>query len=96
MELTLKQKSAFGIGAVGKDMVYALSASYRGPARVSALERMRGQQTHLKYFGKKPFLGPLHMISYARMDSIHVRKLYHDRKKTYCFPGMAISQPLIS
>ena len=28
MELTLKQKSAFGIGAVGKDMVYALSASY--------------------------------------------------------------------
>ena len=28
MELTLKQKSAFGIGAVGKDMVYALSAFY--------------------------------------------------------------------
>lgn len=28
MELTLKQKAAFGIGAVGKDMVYALSASY--------------------------------------------------------------------
>lgn len=28
MDLTLKQKSAFGIGAVGKDMVYALSASY--------------------------------------------------------------------
>ena len=28
MELTLKQKTAFGIGAVGKDMVYALSASY--------------------------------------------------------------------
>ena len=28
MELTLKQKVAFGIGAVGKDMVYALSASY--------------------------------------------------------------------
>ena len=27
-ELTLKQKTAFGIGAVGKDMVYALSASY--------------------------------------------------------------------
>ena len=26
MELTLKQKAAFGIGAVGKDMVYALSA----------------------------------------------------------------------
>ena len=25
MELTLKQKTAFGIGAVGKDMVYALS-----------------------------------------------------------------------
>ena len=24
MELTLKQKTAFGIGAVGKDMVYAL------------------------------------------------------------------------
>ena len=23
MELTLKQKTAFGIGAVGKDMVYA-------------------------------------------------------------------------
>ncbi len=28
MHLTLKQKAAFGIGAVGKDMVYALSASY--------------------------------------------------------------------
>ncbi len=28
MELTIKQKAAFGIGAVGKDMVYALSASY--------------------------------------------------------------------
>ena len=28
MELTLKQKTAFGIGAVGKDMVYAMSASY--------------------------------------------------------------------
>ena len=28
MELTGKQKAAFGIGAVGKDMVYALSASY--------------------------------------------------------------------
>ena len=28
MELTLKQKAAFGVGAVGKDMVYALSASY--------------------------------------------------------------------
>ena len=27
MELTTKQKAAFGIGAVGKDMVYALSAS---------------------------------------------------------------------
>ena len=25
MELTTKQKAAFGIGAVGKDMVYALS-----------------------------------------------------------------------
>ena len=28
MELNLKQKTAFGIGAVGKDMVYALSSSY--------------------------------------------------------------------
>ncbi len=28
MKLTFKQKAAFGIGAVGKDMVYALSASY--------------------------------------------------------------------
>lgn len=28
MDLNLRQKSAFGIGAVGKDMVYALSASY--------------------------------------------------------------------
>lgn len=28
MKLTGKQKAAFGIGAVGKDMVYALSASY--------------------------------------------------------------------
>ena len=28
MELKLKQKAAYGIGAVGKDMVYALSASY--------------------------------------------------------------------
>ncbi len=28
MELSLKQKAAFGIGAVGKDMVYALSASF--------------------------------------------------------------------
>ena len=28
MELTTKQKAAFGIGAVDKDMVYALSASY--------------------------------------------------------------------
>ncbi|MDE6590050.1 MAG: MFS transporter, partial [Oscillospiraceae bacterium] len=28
MNLTLKQKAAFGVGAVGKDMVYALSASY--------------------------------------------------------------------
>ncbi|MDY4222013.1 MAG: glycoside-pentoside-hexuronide (GPH):cation symporter [Candidatus Faecousia sp.] len=28
MPMNLKQKAAFGIGAVGKDMVYALSASY--------------------------------------------------------------------
>ncbi len=28
MQLTTKQKIAFGIGAVGKDMVYAISASY--------------------------------------------------------------------
>ena len=28
MKLTGKQKAAFGIGAIGKDMVYALSASY--------------------------------------------------------------------
>lgn len=28
MNLTVKQKAAFGIGAVGKDLVYALSASY--------------------------------------------------------------------
>ena len=28
MKLTLKQKAAFGVGAVGKDMVYALSSSY--------------------------------------------------------------------
>ncbi len=28
MELTFKQKAAFGVGAVGKDMVYALAASY--------------------------------------------------------------------
>ena len=28
MELKFKQKAAYGIGAVGKDMVYALSASY--------------------------------------------------------------------
>lgn len=28
MKLTAKQKAAFGIGAAGKDMVYALSASY--------------------------------------------------------------------
>ena len=28
MKLTLGQKAAYGIGAVGKDMVYALSASY--------------------------------------------------------------------
>ena len=28
MKLTTRQKAAFGIGAVGKDMVYALSASY--------------------------------------------------------------------
>ena len=28
MELTFRQKAAFGIGAVGKDMVYALSSSY--------------------------------------------------------------------
>ena len=28
MQLSLKQKIAFGIGAVGKDMVYALSANY--------------------------------------------------------------------
>lgn len=28
MKLTFKQKAAFGVGAVGKDMVYALSASY--------------------------------------------------------------------
>lgn len=28
MDLTFRQKAAFGIGAVGKDMVYALSASY--------------------------------------------------------------------
>ena len=34
-----------------------------------------------KYFAKKPFLDPLHMISYARMDSIHIRKLYHDRTR---------------
>ena len=28
MELNMKQKAAFGIGAVGKDMVYALSSTY--------------------------------------------------------------------
>ena len=28
MKLSLKQKIAFGLGAVGKDMVYALSAGY--------------------------------------------------------------------
>ena len=28
MQLTLKQKAAYGLGAVGKDMVYALSASF--------------------------------------------------------------------
>ena len=28
MNLTGKQKAAFGIGAVGKDMVYALSSSF--------------------------------------------------------------------
>ena len=28
MKLTVRQKAAFGIGAVGKDMVYALSANY--------------------------------------------------------------------
>ena len=28
MKLTFKQKAAIGVGAVGKDMVYALSASY--------------------------------------------------------------------
>ncbi len=28
MDLTVKQKAAFGVGAVGKDMVYALSSSY--------------------------------------------------------------------
>ena len=28
MKLSLKQKIAFGLGAIGKDMVYALSASY--------------------------------------------------------------------
>lgn len=28
MQLSLRQKAAFGIGAVGKDMVYALSANY--------------------------------------------------------------------
>lgn len=28
MDLSLKQKAAFGVGAVGKDMVYALSSSY--------------------------------------------------------------------
>ena len=28
MGLSLKQKIAFGLGAIGKDMVYALSASY--------------------------------------------------------------------
>ena len=28
MKLSLKQKAAYGLGAVGKDMVYALSASY--------------------------------------------------------------------
>ena len=28
MNMTPSQKAAFGIGAIGKDMVYALSASY--------------------------------------------------------------------
>ena len=28
MNLTLKQKLTYGLGAVGKDMVYALSANY--------------------------------------------------------------------
>ena len=28
MQLSAKQKAAFGVGAVGKDMVYALSSSY--------------------------------------------------------------------
>ena len=27
-DLTLTQKGAFGIGAIGKDLVYALSANY--------------------------------------------------------------------
>ena len=33
MELTTKQKAAFGIGAVGKDMVYALSNFERGDGK---------------------------------------------------------------
>lgn len=28
MKLTLKEKASYGLGAVGKDMVYALSATY--------------------------------------------------------------------
>ena len=28
MKLSAKEKTAFGLGAVGKDMVYMLSASY--------------------------------------------------------------------
>ena len=38
MDLTLRQKAAFGIGAVGKDMVYALSGELElvGPSVVTA------------------------------------------------------------
>lgn len=39
MELTLKQRAAFGIGAVGKDMAYALSAAPAPRVRADDLLR---------------------------------------------------------
>ena len=76
MELTLKQKTAFGIGAVGKDMVYALSAAFiagsilsiRIDWKIAVQHRIdgRGVMTPFRATVSVTFENPFRMVDIAR------------------------------